>query len=172
MGFYGAMQQAEGAKYEGEAKANMYNYQAGVAEINKHIQLQNADWARNAGEVEASISGMKSRQQMGEIAAAQSGSGVDVNSGTAVRVRDSQHDVAAYDQSLIRNKAAKAAYGYEVEAFQQGEQAKIYRMGADYSRKSGEIKAKTSIIGGAASLLNQGSQFLNTFGNPLAAMMA
>ena len=54
---------AEGAKTTAADQQKMYNYQAGVAKINSQIDLQNADYARNQGEIQATQFGLKEAQQ-------------------------------------------------------------------------------------------------------------
>jgi len=115
-------------------KANMSDYQAGVALMNKDIAKQQADYARAVGEIGAEQAGMKQKQEMGMTKAAQAASGVDINTGSAVDVRQSMIQVGAYDQNLIRSQAAKVAYGYEVEAVQDEAQASLYTMTAGLER--------------------------------------
>src|SRR5712691_9203333 len=99
LGAVGGGIKAFGDASAASAQANMYQYQAGVAQINKNIQLQNADYARKAGEVEAQESGMATRFRVGEIKTAQAGKGLDVDSGSAVEVRESQVEVGQFDEA-------------------------------------------------------------------------
>lgn len=143
---------AVGSIMGGQAQSGMYKYQAGIAQMNQQIAEQDADYSRSVGEVEAQQSGMKTRFQIGNIKAGQSGSGLDVNSGSAALVRKSQHEVGMEDQAVIRSNAAKRAYGYEVEAAQQTAQGQVYKMAAEKSETAGTIGAITSILGGASSV--------------------
>lgn len=148
----GSVLGAIGASTSGEANAQMYSYQAGVARINQQIAKQNADYSRATGEVEAQASGIKSRQQIGQIKTAQAASGLDVNRGSAAIVRESQGEVAAQDQAMIRANAAHRAYGYDVEAAQQEAQGNLAEMAASKSRTAGTLGAVSSILGGATSV--------------------
>lgn len=148
----GAVLGAVGANYKGQAEANMYQYQAGVAQVNQQIALQNADYAIAVGESQAQASGMQSRAQIGETKAAQGAGGLDVNSGSNAAVRDSEEKIGEYNQAVIRSDAAKRAYGYKVEAMSQASQAELDRMAAKTSRTSGYINAVSSILGGASSV--------------------
>lgn len=148
----GAAVGAVGKYQEGKANSAMYGYQQGVAKINQQIQKQNADYARATGEVEAQTSGMKTRQQVGGIVAAQSGSGLAIGKGSAGQVVQSQEDVGEHDQAIIRSNAAKRAYGFEVEATQAEAQANIYGAAAKQSRTAGILGGISSIIGGATSV--------------------
>lgn len=158
----GAGVSAKGASDAGKAGAAQYNYQSAVALKNKEVALQNADFARARGEVEAQQSGMKSRYQLGKIRAGQGASGLDVNRGSAVEVRASQADIAGQDQDLIRNDAARKAYGYEVEARNQTAQSALYGSAATQSKRAGNIGVASSILGGVSSVAGKWTQASST----------
>src|SRR5712672_1076501 len=77
------------------AQAAAYRYKSGVALLNKQINEQNANWATQAGDIQAQESGMKSRQEIGETKVVQAASGFDVNSGTNEKIREDQSSIAA-----------------------------------------------------------------------------
>lgn len=147
-GLVGAFGQASG----GQAQAGMYNYQAGVAQINQKIALQNADYQRTVGEVQAQQSGMATRAKVGETKVEQSASNLDINSGSQALVRESETSLGQYDQSVIRANAARRAYGYEVEATQQEAQGSLYKMAGKNAKTAGSISAVSSILGAAGSV--------------------
>jgi hypothetical protein len=151
----GSLLSAFGSSYKGQAQANMYDYQAGVAKINQQINLQNADYERNVGEVEAQESGMKTRAQVGATVAAQASSGLDVNRGSASDVRTSEIEIGQQDENIIRANAARKAYGYEVEATQDSAQAGLYGMAATTAKTSGAIGALSSILSGGTSVADK-----------------
>jgi hypothetical protein len=134
---FGFQAQAQQSKYE----ANKSRYLAGVADINKEIAKANAIYSRDVGEVEAQQAGMKAHADMGEMIAQQGASGIEVNSGSSTRVRESMTEIGQYTQTVIRSSAAKKAYGYEVEAVQYGSQAEIYR----YTAQQHEAQAENAI---------------------------
>lgn len=146
-----------GAKAEGKANQQMYQYQAAVAQMNAQVAKQNADYARAVGEVEAQQRGGKTRAQIGGARAAQAGSGLDVNRGTHVKVRESIADVGAHDVEIVRNNAARKAYGHEVEAANATAQGKIYETAGVNAKKAGDIKAWTSLLGSASSVAGKWS---------------
>lgn len=148
----GSITGAIGSLMSGEANAGMYKYQSGIARINQQIAKQNADYSRKVGEVEAQTSGMKTKAQIGTIKTAQAASGLDINKGSADDVRDSQHEIGAYDQGIIRSNAARRAYGYEVEAAKDVAQAGAYDRAASNAKDAGVIGAISSILGGAGSV--------------------
>lgn len=148
----GGLVSAGGSLMQGAAQKKMYDYQAGVAQINKKIALQNSDYAKQVGEVQAQQSGMKSRFQAGQIKTAQAASNLDVNSGSAKDVQESQAELGQHDQAIIRSDAAKKAYGYQVEATQQTAQSQIDTFAGKNSQTAGEIGAVSSILGASSSV--------------------
>lgn len=161
-GFIGA----EGAKTTADAqaaaanfKAEEYQYQAGVAKANQIIAERNAAFARFSGEVQAQEGGMKLRAEIGTTKAMQGAGGLDVNSGSDAAVRASEYNVGQQNIAIVRNNAAKVAYGYDVEAFQANQQAAwdvtgsaYEQQAAQFARKAGNIAAIGSIIGGVSSV--------------------
>lgn len=161
----GGITGAIGSKYSGEAKARSYEYQAGIAQINESIQKQNADYARKSGEVVASEVGAKAKQTMGLIKAGQGASGIDVNSGSAVQVRDSQEKKGEFEQAVVRSNAARQAYGYETAALNQQANVGLDKMGAEASRTAGDLGAASSILGSVGSVATKWIGASSSFGN-------
>lgn len=167
-----AKQQGIAAAYTGEAQGRTFDYQAAVAQINKKIALQNADYAIASGEVSAQQSGMKTRAQIGQTKAIQGASNLDVNTGSQADVRESEHEVGVADQSTIRTNAARAAYGFTVEALSDDSQSQLDRVSAETSRESGrlgvvqadfarqgaDLGVKASLLGGATSVASKWTQ--------------
>lgn len=143
---------AAGTSMSAGAQSQAFKYQAGVAQLNERISKQNADYSRSVGEVEAQQSGMKNRQQVGQIRVAQSASGLDINKGSAKLVSESQKDIGAQDQALIRSNAAKRAYGYEVEAAGETAKGHLATMSAANAETAGKIGVASSILGTATSV--------------------
>lgn len=161
----GSIVNAIGQVFSGQSQGNMYAYQAGVATMNKNIALQNADYARIAGEVSAQESGMKTRAVVGEQKAMQGRSGLDVNRGSLVQVRTSQLEVGAEDEAIIRSNAARKAYGYDVEAAQSEAQSRLYTAASSGAKTAGWIGAAGSILGGASSVSSKWLDYQKNFGN-------
>src|SRR5882672_2927326 len=147
-----------GAKQSGQANAAAYRYKAGVALLNKQINEQNASWATQAGGAKAEVEGLKSKQQIGETKVVQSASGFDVNSGNNEKVRETQTDVAQYDQNVIRWDAAKTAYGYETKATTDVAEAHLDQMAASQAEEAGELGMWGSFISGAGNVAGKWMQ--------------
>ena len=152
---------AEGAKYQGQAQANMYNYQASVALMNEQIAKQNADYAAATGEVEAQQAGLATRQEVGATRAAQGAGNIDVNSGSNLQVQKSEVAIGQENQSVIRANALKRAYGFQIEGVQDVAQAGIYDYAAQTSLKAGDMGAMSSLIGMAGSVSSKWLQGRN-----------
>jgi hypothetical protein len=136
-------------------KANMADYQAAVADQNRKIALQNADYSRVVGDVQASESGMKTAAEIGTAKAYQAASGVNVNTGSAVDVRTSMTQLGYYDQQTIRANAAKTAWGYDVEATQDEAQGALYSLTAATDRASATAATAAAGVTRAALPLEQ-----------------
>jgi hypothetical protein len=149
---------AFGSIMGGQAQAGMYEYQAGLAKMNAQIAQQNARYALQTGEAQAMRSGMKSREQMGETLTRQAASGIDVNQGTGVRVRQSEQQLALYDQAAIRSTAARQAYGYRAQGFMDEQQSILDQYAAKNAKTAGYIGAASSILGAAGSVSSKWMQ--------------
>lgn len=158
----GGLLGAGSAKQSAAAESRMYDYKAGIALQNKRIEEQNRDYAFKVGEQEAGRYGIKARQNIGSIKAAQSGTGLDVNTGTAAQVRESAHDIAAMDMATIRQNAARQAYGYSVKAWEAGQEARLYGMASENAKAAGKTNAIASLLSGATSVSSKWQQAKQT----------
>jgi hypothetical protein len=154
---------AVGAMQKGAGEAQMYNYQAGVAQMNQRIAQQNADYARQAGEVEAQQKAMQVRAQVGDIKARQAASGLDISSGSPLAVRTSAEEVGAENVALVRSDAAKKAYGYEVQGLSYGAESTLDQYAASRAKTAGMFEAAGSILGGAGNVSSKWFQYKSDF---------
>src|ERR1700726_3196065 len=90
LGGAGAGVSAFGSLFQGDAQSNMYKYQAGVARVNAAVATQDANYAREAGEVEAPNAGMRTRAEVGSTRAGMAAGNVAINSGSGARVVSSE----------------------------------------------------------------------------------
>lgn len=161
----GSILSAFGKYSEGQSKAGMYGYQAGVAEINKRIAEQNAEYAIRTGEKEARRSGMQTRFDVGRIKTAQAVSGLDVNRGSTVDVRESRSEIGREDMATIRESAGRRAYGYKVEAAGEEAKARGLRSAAESAKTAGIIGGLGSLVSGASSVSSKWLQWRSLSGN-------
>jgi len=164
----GGINSAEGARAKGQAGQDMYNYKAAVAQVNKQIAEQNADYAFKVGEVQAQQSGMKTRAAVGSSRVQGGASGLDVNKGSKAAVTQSVQDVGGFEQAIIRSNASKKAYNYKVEATNLDAQGNLDLMAGVNAKRAGEIDATSSILGTISSVSTKWLGFKNAgvFGSP------
>ena len=155
---------AEGAKYQGQAQANMYGYQAGVARVNATLAQQDANYATTAGEVEAQTAGMRTRAQVGQTKATIAAGNLDTSSGSGSKVLQSETEIGQFNEATIRANAAKRAYGFNVAGAQDVAQAGAFDVAAATSKTAGDISATSSILGAVGSVSSKWTQANQSFG--------
>ena len=151
----GGIGKAFGAITEGQDTKALYDYQAGIANLNAQIANQNAEYSIQVGEHQAMQAGLAGASTLGKIKAAQGASGLDVNSGSALDVQTSQQLINRMDQATIRSNAAKVAYNYRVEGVGLNAQAQLDTLAGKNAATTGYINAASSILGGASSVSQQ-----------------
>lgn len=151
-GLGGAAASAAGALEGGAAQQNAANYQAAVASNNATIAEQNAAYATKAGLQQAATQSQKGAAIGGKIKAAQAASGVDVNSGSAVDVQQSQREVNKLDTDTVLNNAELKAYGYRTDATNFQAQAGLDEMQAEQAPIGAAFTATGDLLSGASSV--------------------
>ncbi len=151
----GSLMQGFGSLASGFANKDMYDYQASVAKLNQQIDLQNAQFARQQGEQQATTVGMKGAAQLAQIKVAQASGGFDVRGGSNAQVQASQHKITQLDTDIVRSNAAKTAYSYETQATVAGSQASLYKSAGTNAEEAGFMNFGTSILGGASSVSSE-----------------
>lgn len=140
--------QGIGAIQQSQASAASAGYNAKVAGMNANIATTNANFAGAQGEQEVGVQGMKNKAEVGSITAAQGASGVDVNTGSSVNVRQSAAEVGMLNALTIRSNAAKAAYGYQTQSANDVAQAALDRSQQSADKTAGFVNAGADILGG------------------------
>ena len=153
----GGITSAVGAEKTASAQQASFNYQAGVAQINSKIDLQNADYARDQGETKAMLYGLQAGQRQAQIRNTQAASGLDVNSGSAADVQASQRTITGIDTAQIRSNAAKVAYDYDVKSTMDLNQSTLDVMAGQNAKIAGDISAASSILGTVGSVATKWS---------------
>ena len=146
---------AIGAESQGKATKAADQYQAAILRQNAQLSQQKGEMVTEAGEAAAGKQGLATRANVGQIKAAEGASNIDVNSGSAVKVHQSATELGMLDALTIRSNAARAAYGYQVEAQGQEEQATLEEAAGQYAGTAGDIAAVSSLLSGASSAGNQ-----------------
>lgn len=182
--------QAQEQSYE--AQADAARYQAAVAENNKIVAKQNARLAKadsfrlsERASAGAYMQDLKTAQVLGEQTAAQSASGIDVQSGSSQMVRTSTHMLGRADAKQIFDNTQLDSfnsmirqYGYKTQAKSAEASAGLYEMqaqsyedDADAASLATWINMGSSIIGSATDITKKWGTFGagggNTYGTGL-----
>lgn len=148
----GAGVSAIGSIVQGQAGAAAARYQQAVANNNKIIAERNARFELEAGQRAEEAQRMKTGAIIAEQKVAQAANGVDVTSGSALKVRQSAEVLGELDAQTIRNNAIRRSDAYKAEASNFQAQGVLYGMQAKASALEGWIGAAGSIIGGASNI--------------------
>lgn len=158
--FVGGVQTAAANKATAE-------YQAQVAKNNETIAKQNADYARQAGQAEVEQQGMKTRAVIGQEAAAQGASGIDLTTGSPEEVRRSTQEIGQFDDMNIVQRAEMRARGFDIEAMNQGASARLYTQQGRNASTAGMYAGFSSLLTGGSSFSDKWLKYKNegTFGS-------
>lgn len=127
------------------------SYQAKVAEMNADIARDNASRAIERSQVQELEQDDQTRAMLGAQEAAQSASGIDLNSESSRRIRKASRILGRKDTLNVRQDAEIEKYNYLVEAENQSSAAKMARIGGMSSLLSGFVSAGGSLIGRSSS---------------------
>ncbi len=112
----GGIMSAFGQSEQGEATGRMYEYKAGLAEMNAQIARENADYTLTSAGTVARHAGMATGFNIARQKVAQAGSGFDVNEGTPADVRESTRKIGLEDQTTILTEGSRKAKGLRDQA--------------------------------------------------------
>lgn len=116
-----------------------------LAEYRATVARYQADDAIARGEMAVRRSRVRGRQLTSTARASLAGQGVDLGIGSAVDVEADIAYLTKFDEIIIRNNAAREAWGYRVQAAEGGYQGRL-------AQREGELGAVTTILGGASRL--------------------
>lgn len=143
---------AFGADKKADAEAAAAAYKAQVARNNAIIAERNAQAATEAGARKGQANDLKTRNLIGTQLVTQAASGLDVNTGSAVDVRQSTADLGRLDTLTIINNAAREASGQRAMAANFEAEAMLQDRTAEYAREAGDINIMSSLLGSATSV--------------------
>lgn len=135
-----------------DSQAASAAYQAQVARNNAEVARQNERLAAQKGEAESTAVGLKNKAMMGALLAEQGASGVDVNTGSAAKVRESAAMLNRLDALTIRSRASLEAHNYRTQGDDYLSQAGLYSQQAASARKSKFGGVFGSLLSGASSV--------------------
>jgi hypothetical protein len=119
-----------GGVSQANAQKQQLNYQAAIANNNAIIAQQNQEYAAKAGAAQAQQVSLQEAQRLGAVKAAIAANNVDVNTGSAATVQESQRETGTLNALTTENNALLQAYGYGVQAQQYASQAGLYQTAA------------------------------------------
>lgn len=155
----GATVSAVGARNQGIAAQQQAAYQAAVARNNEVLAESAARDAKAKGDVLEQQKRQQIAQQEGMVRAVAGASGFDENSGSPLRIQESVAQVGEEDAQIIRNNAAREAYGYRTQGMNYAAQAGLDEAEGRNAATAGNLGAFSSIIGGASSVASRWSQY-------------
>lgn len=133
----------------GTVGAGMYSAQ--VAENNRKVAEQNAQYAEQAGHAAAADASLKGAQREAKVKTAIAANGIDINTGSAVDVEESQKLSDQLDVERILHDAGLTAYGYRTDS-------------ANFEAQAGQDRL-AAITGATSTLLEGASAFPTKFPN-------
>jgi len=148
----GAVSSASGAVAEGQAQSDAYNYNADINERNAKVAEQQADQLVRREEEKI----VKFQKDFRKFSDAQSQAfrynGWIASEGTPLKVALASAQEAEEEIATRRYNATIEAGQLEESATQERLQANLNRMYGRSARRSGQIKAGTSLLGAAADV--------------------
>jgi hypothetical protein len=163
-GIMGSVLGAYGAMEQGDAQKAAYMYNAHVAVNNSKAAAMKAQLAGEAGAAQAEAKGMQGKAELGAIKSGQSASGLDVNTGSAVAVRQSAKELNILDTQTVRSNAAREAYGYQVQKANFLAEAGLDKYEGQQAQTAGYINAGSTMLGGAGNAMDQYAKMMMLMG--------
>jgi hypothetical protein len=162
VGAYGAAKQAKAQHDAGVAGRQAADSQASIADFNASVADQQSADAIARGQQEEDRFRMQVRGLIGSQRAGFAASNVDVSYGSPVDVQADSAFLGELDALTIRTNARREAWGYQVQATDLRNRAKIARQTGFYSEQAGNALATSSAISGASNLLTGTANLLQT----------
>ena len=155
--YQGSLVQQAGIEANAQAAQTAANYSAKVAENNSIVAQQNADRAIEAGQQKAQTASLKNAATVARIGAGMAANGIDVNSGSAVDVQESQRKTGVLDAETVLSNAQLEAYGYRTQASNFDSEAALDTYRGSSAAAAGGIAADATGTAADASLLSSSS---------------
>ena len=150
---------AIGGMKQGAAAAVAAKYQAQVARNNAQIAQQNAEYASQAGETAAQAQDLKARSSLGSIKAAQSASGLSLDSPSLQDAYEGSAQVYRLDTANIVQNAALRARAYETQGTNYLAEADLDERKASDAKSAGYLSAAGSLLSGASSFSEKWAKY-------------
>ena len=144
---FGGLENAAGTLQAGRAGKAADYYQAAVAANNAQLANEAADRALAAGAAKAEDVSMKSAANVGTIKASQGAAGIDVNTGSALRVQAGARREGQLAAERTEENAQEQAWGYRVRAQSDVAQAQMDVTAGNETEKAAERASTAQTFG-------------------------
>lgn len=138
---------AAGKIFQGVSEYGQAQYQGQIAKNNSILARENAVRSAMAGANVVTGKGLRDAQNQGALRAGFAASGVDVNSGSASNVQQSERVINSLDTATLANNEALKVYGYENQSVDFKAQEKL-------DNSQGIEALIGGVIGGGGSYLS------------------
>ncbi|TDY26305.1 hypothetical protein B0G81_6815 [Paraburkholderia sp. BL6665CI2N2] len=155
----GAGVSAYGAVRQGQAASAAASYQAEVAKNNQIVANAYSKQAMDDGENQVAAKQQQTSQMIGAERAAMAANGVDLDSGSALRIQGDTAKLGDVDAMTIRNNAARQAYGYQLQGLSYSQQASLDEASSSNAQTAGYVNGFSSILSGASSVGSKWAQY-------------
>lgn len=142
----GVQMAAQAQAAEASRRAAMAN--KAIAEQNAQIAKQNASIAGQSGAQQAAIQSQKTRALAGSMKANMGAAGIDINTGSAYDVLQSNRELGHLDALTVRSNAAREAYGYKTQEINYLNEGAVRGSEAENAEASGVVNAAGTFLGG------------------------
>jgi hypothetical protein len=158
----GSVKAGNASKRAGQAEADVANSQADLSLANADLADQQAADAEARGAVAENEYRTQVRGLIGSQRAGFAANGVDVGFGSSVDVQADAARLGELDALTIRSNAAREAWGYKVQAWNDRQSSLIQRKGGQMAIEAGKASASAdywnagqTLLTGAGGLLMQ-----------------
>lgn len=149
LGLVGGLMGAAGSLIGGFGQYEAQKYNAQVAANNAQIYAEKANYAIQAGQQAAAVQSMKNAEQYAKIKTGLAAGGIDVNSGSAVKVGASQRELGSLETATTFQNAKLEQYADLVQATGAQAQSQVLNYEAPFSLAGGALGAAGQAFGAA-----------------------
>lgn len=131
-------------------------YQQSVSDTNAKLASLQAKEATIMGSYAASRRNLQTRQQVGTAKTSMAAGGVDISSGTPSQIISSIEGVGAQDELMIRNNAARQAWGHQTQALEA-------TYAGQFARLTGRAEAQQTLLTGGIRAIEEPLSTYSTY---------
>ena len=148
---------AMGAMASAKAQANMYTYQAEVAQVNQQITEQQRANVMESANQQMQQQAMQAKAK--DPRAAFAGMGLDVGSGSPLETEQSAFRLGQFNETQVYTGAQQKSHDLEVQAMNFGAESQLAGIGAQAATTTGGYQALGGVLTGAGSVAGKWYQY-------------